>query len=70
MKEQIQLLAKFFNSTRIDNDPQIEELFKLDDLWHKVYKEHRFKKGFYEANILANEAIISNTIIEQHTNKD
>lgn len=58
MSEQIELLAKFFSKARIIDDPLLDKLLKLDDLRQKVYNEHRIKKGFYQAELLANEAVI------------
>ena len=56
--EEILLLAKYISQIRVVNDPDIDQLLKLDDLWKEVYVEHRIKIGFSEASLIAYSAVI------------
>lgn len=58
MEPKKELLSKFFAKARIVNDSDLNELLKLDDIWKGVYEEHRIKKNFYQAELLANQAVI------------
>jgi len=53
------LLAVWMDKQRVEASPlTLSVLFDLDDEWERVYQEYRIKKGFAEARILANEAIL------------
>jgi hypothetical protein len=54
----IKLLANFFAKSRIINDTDLDKLLELDDKWKEIYQEFRIKKGFLDASLLANEAVI------------
>lgn len=55
----ITLLAKFFSKERNVKDVYLDSLYKLDDIWGKVYQENRIKSDFTTAKILANEEVIN-----------
>jgi hypothetical protein len=46
----IELLAKFFSMHRIEDDPDLNKLFDLDDMYDEVYKKDR-NGSFYVAQI-------------------
>ena len=56
--EKIKILAKFFTGEKYKDDPHIEILFTLQDIWDRIYKENRVKKSFGAARTLANEYIL------------
>lgn len=70
--QDVRLLAQFFQEKGIhkENDPNLELLWKLDDLHKEVYEANRIKApgGFEEAGILANEAVIDRVFEIKTTN--
>lgn len=57
MEDKIKITALFFSKQRVIGNPQLDRLLELDDLWTKIYNEHR-RYGFSEASLLANETVI------------
>jgi hypothetical protein len=63
--KKVNILAKFFAKVRYENDPDLEMLFSLQDVWDDIYMKNRIKLSFQDAQILANEYIISKVLIEK-----
>lgn len=57
-ERKINILAKFFQKSRYQNDPDLELLFGLDDMWNEKYRENRIKLDFSQAAVIANETVI------------
>lgn len=57
----VELLAKFFSKARIEEDPAIEDLFNLDDLWEEVYQKYR-GRSFELASNEANKQVIKTVL--------
>lgn len=56
--EMITILAKFFIQSRTINDPDLDILDEMDELWKSVYGEHR-STSFGLAALKANEAVLT-----------
>ena len=52
------ILAKFFSNYRMENDPDLNILLDLDDIFKSVFDENKYKMSFDEARLKANEYII------------
>lgn len=57
MEKQVEILAMFFANQFDQENPHIEALFELKELWYQVYSENR-KHSFQSAAVAANKAVI------------
>lgn len=62
IEEKMRLLAKFFNNSKNEGDPQLERLFALQDYWDEIYTRNRVQLSFEAARILANECVIAKVL--------
>ena len=55
----IELLIRYVAPERTVDDPYIDELGRLDEIFNKIYKENRIKKDFATARDMANRAVFN-----------
>lgn len=66
MEKNIKLLAKFFDKERIEEDPDVETLWKLDSIWVETHNNcSKRKMSPYKCAITANEVVIAKVLEEK-----
>lgn len=63
--KKVKILAKFFTKQRHHDDPDFDYLLILDKNWDKIYNQNKFKYSFSEAELLANEFIVSKILTDE-----